>query len=1060
MTRHTNFKKRFLFSTFIPTAILLFVCLSVFGQTSGTIQKLSLNQAIERRIKGGETHSFQFDVKAGFYARAEVVQKDIETVVSLFAPDGKLVARMDGKDGRIWRPAVSCIAETDAAFRVEIKTYGASDAAGSYTIKLAEARPSVPNDRKRLEAEANLSAGRNFYNEGGVKNQEAVKKFERAAALWHELGDEESEAVSLTNLGWANNELSKTDQAIAAQTRAAESFQKTKDRVGESKALNGLGNSYYYLAQNEKARRFYENALIISRENKDRRGEGVALNNLGNISYSSAQYETAKDYYEQFLLISRETKNRAGEVTALMNLGNLCTSLTQYEKARDYYEQSLVVNQEIKDKKSESWTLNNLGNVYHNLGQYVKAHDYYAQSLLISREIKDRSGEGSALMGIGLVYEVFAQYDKARDFYEQSLAVSREIKDRAGEGSALNNLGNAYNELKQYDKARDYYEQFLVITRETKDRVGESIVYWNLLLVSQKLNNPKLAVLYGKQAVNIIQEIRGNIKGFDKESQRSFLGDKIVKYRHLSNILISEGRLPEAQAVLNLLKDEEYEQLARSGETGDTVPYSRAEAEVVAKIENLVALERERGELQKLQKETGTLSEQQLKNLADLDSKIEAANKAFDNALDALGKAEQSSQTRVDEIKNGKELQGALTRLGAKTKSGVVALYTVLGADEAADDAKDRTKKTKTKFGWVIMVTPDSYKAYPINVEDLEENVFQFRNALSSDKYNPQPLAEKIYTAIFRQTSDRQKRSLEQDLQDYLKPNKDKTIMWSLDGVLRYIPMAALHDGKQYLVENYRSVVFTKNSFVSLTEENQDNWNALGLGVSEKRENFSALPGVRTELDAIVREPNKQTGILNGKIELNANFQKQKFFSQVRGGAFPVVHIASHYSFNPTKLDDSFLLIGDSHLTFGEMKEKQNLFGALDLLTLSACDTGVSGNGKEAEGFAYLAQSLGAKSVIASLWKVSDAGTPELMIRFYKLHKDNPQMPKGEAFRQAQISLLGADTKTAANNSSNRSETVDFGGKKIELPVYQKDEKKPFAHPHYWSSFVLIGNWR
>ena len=341
----------------------------------------------------------------------------------------------------------------------------------------------------------------------------------------------------------------------------------------------------------------------------------------------------------------------------------------------------------------------------------------------------------------------------------------------------------------------------------------------------------------------------------------------------------------------------------------------------------------------------------------------------------------------------------------------------------------------------------------------MEENVFQFRNALASDKYDVQPLAEKIYAAIFRQTSDKQKRSLEQDLGDYLKPFADKTIMWSLDGVLRYIPMAALHDGKQYLVENYRSVVFTKNSFVSLTEENQDAWNALGAGVSEGREGFSGLPGVKTELLSIVREPNKSMGILNGKIEMDANFQKQKFFSEVRSGAFSVAHIASHYSFNPARLDEFFLLVGDGRLTFAEIKDKQNLFGALDLLTLSACDTGVSGNGKEAEGFAYLAQQLGAKSVIASLWKVSDAATPELMTRFYQLRKNNPQMSKGEPFREAQLSMLGAGA-SARNSDASRSDVINAGGKKVALPLFVKDEKKPFAHPHYWASFVLIGNWR
>ena len=285
--------------------------------------------------------------------------------------------------------------------------------------------------------------------------------------------------------------------------------------------------------------------------------------------------------------------------------------------------------------------------------------------------------------------------------------------------------------------------------------------------------------------------------------------------------------------------------------------------------------------------------------------------------------------------------------------------------------------------------------------------------------------------------------------------------MWSLDGVLRYIPMAALHDGQQYLVENYRTTVFTKESFVWLMNAYENNWKALGLGVSDKRPNFSALPGVKTELESIVREPESKSGILNGSIKLNDNFKKQTFFNIINAGAFPVVHISSHYSFDAARPENSYLLAGDGNLTFAEIKEQQNLFKKVDLLTLSACDTGVSGNGKEAEGFAYLAQSLGAKSVIASLWKVSDAGTPELMIRFYKLRAEHPADVQRRSVPQGAIALLlGAETKNAKTSTVRRSEMIDLSGQKIELPLYEKDAKHPFAHPHYWSSFVLIGNWR
>jgi CHAT domain-containing protein len=334
---------------------------------------------------------------------------------------------------------------------------------------------------------------------------------------------------------------------------------------------------------------------------------------------------------------------------------------------------------------------------------------------------------------------------------------------------------------------------------------------------------------------------------------------------------------------------------------------------------------------------------------------------------------------------------------------------------------------------------------------------------LASDRYDPRPLAEKIYTAIFRQTSAKQKRTLEEDLRTHLAGHKDKTIMWSLDGVLRYIPMAALHDGRKYLVEDYRNVVFTQQSFLWLTKENQPDWHALGLGLSERRENFDALPGVKTELETIIREPERKTGIINGSIRLNSSFRKQVFFNTVTNGSYPVVHIASHYSFNPAQQEASFLLLGDGRLSFAELKENKNLFGTVDLLTLSACDTATTGNGKEAEGFAYLAQSLGAKSVIASLWKVSDSGTPELMIRFYKRIAENQNITKGEAFRWAQLSLLYGSVSTADDLGSGkheRTEVMKMKTNKSELTPFIKDAKRPLAHPHYWSSFVLIGNWR
>ena len=291
--------------------------------------------------------------------------------------------------------------------------------------------------------------------------------------------------------------------------------------------------------------------------------------------------------------------------------------------------------------------------------------------------------------------------------------------------------------------------------------------------------------------------------------------------------------------------------------------------------------------------------------------------------------------------------------------------------------------------------------------------------------------------------------------------------MWSLDGVLRYIPTAALHDGTEFLVEKFRNVTFTKKSFLTLTEKDAAQWTALGLGVSEAKRvenvNFNALPEVERELHDVVRQTKESTGILSGTRRLNHDFTRDATIRLWREGKYPVIHIASHYSFNPADQTASFLLVGDGKLTFGDIQAKDNLFGTVDLLTLSACDTAMSANGKESEGFAFMAQDLGAKTVIASLWKVSDAGTPELMIRFYKSRAANPQMAKGEAFRQAQLSLLYGEGKAKAPVKTHlppRMGVIDLVSKRFEVPLYEKIGKPQFAHPHYWSSFIMIGNWR
>jgi CHAT domain-containing protein len=167
---------------------------------------------------------------------------------------------------------------------------------------------------------------------------------------------------------------------------------------------------------------------------------------------------------------------------------------------------------------------------------------------------------------------------------------------------------------------------------------------------------------------------------------------------------------------------------------------------------------------------------------------------------------------------------------------------------------------------------------------------------------------------------------------------------------------------------------------------------------------------------------------ISGRILLDEDFT-QKTFTQALNEEKPIVHLASHFKFNSGTTDDSFLLLGDGErLTLKAIDTGSVAFVNVNLLTLSACDTAVvvgERAGREVEGFGVLAQKRGAKTVIATLWKIADGSTGDFMSTFYTNLKESG-ITKAEALRRTQLAF------------------IEYAG---------------FSHPFYWAPFILMGNW-
>jgi CHAT domain-containing protein len=668
---------------------------------------------------------------------------------------------------------------------------------------------------------------------------------------------------------------------------------------------------------------------------------------------------------------------------------------------------------------------------HRKLKQYDQAVKECEQAAAIAHQINNEQ-ESRALSALGVAYCDQGDCGKAIQYEERALALAREVGDRLAEGWALAALGEAYRGTGEISKTAAQFERAVAVFREIKDPRDESAALAGLMEIERSLNQPRLAIFYGKQSVNAVQSMRANISGLGKNPQGSFLKDNEKPYHTLAELLISEGRLAEAEQVLALLKEEEYFQYVRRDGDETSSLNGRAnlttdEAEWRKRYDEiggqLMAIGGERGLL--LAKKSRTPEE--TRRLVTLDQDLSIGNRRFQQFLGELT-AHFSSKLdggrRLDDLRETQAIMEDLREL----PEGTVAIYTL-----AAED----------RF-YAILRTSDAQKAYeyPIGSADLNRKIEAFRLAVENPRVDARPPGEELYKILVG--------GMAEDLRQAMA----RTLMWSLDGALRYVPLAALYDGSRYLIEQYGVSIMTLASTTRLKDRPDREWRAAGFGVTQAFEGSPALPFVSSELGAIISTAPGDAGVMRGEIRLDGEFTRSAMQQELLK-RFPVVHIASHFRFSPGDETKSFLLLGDGgHFSLAELKTSANLFGGVQLLTLSACNTGV-GDGTEVEGFGTLAQRQGAKAVIASLWPVMDESTSRLMQEFYRIRESSPGMTKLEALREAQLELLRGDLKASAP-------AVDRGVSVAPASAgagFHADSNAPYGHPYYWAPFFLMGNW-
>jgi CHAT domain-containing protein/tetratricopeptide (TPR) repeat protein len=903
---------------------------------------------------------------------------------------------------------------------------------------LLEAQSLVEPGKDPAEDAAILNTLGNIKSQQGQR-LEARSLFMRALSSLDNAPASNYRGTVLNSLGQLEMSLGRATQA-AAYLRQSLAVKEAFGTAADQSATHSLlSTAYLTLGQYEDATRSARRAVALTAQTEHRREHALALNTLGNIYWMTGDYPSAiKSFEEAF----ERSSDRPSDLTylSLVNLGGVYIDLGDLQAGVQKLEAALKLQETHLNPGLKRTALLLIGQTHLRKNEDAQARARLEEAIPLFRLASDKLNEGIAKQLLGVVALRQGKFIEAQGAFTEALKLSTEGKSVLGIALSIQGLGDTLAALNQGALSQDVYGQGLYLFRQVKSPLGEATLLGRLMNASRQQGRRSLAIFYGKLSINLLQSVRGSLTGLDAELRRTFLSSVEDIYRSLSAELIEEGRLPEALQVIELLKEEEYFQFTRRAPAvtpaapvrlAFTPEEAREAARYGEKGELITALGRRVVELE-LQRqaltESVSPSPEQAAETQKAKDAVVAASREFTDFLRGL--AEVFGRTHA--IRAPADASDT-TRLLQKrlSESGGGALLTTLVANN---------------HYYVILTTPASQLARraEISEQELRKKVEDFSAAVRDPRSDPQLKAKELYDVIFAPVASDLAR---------VRPAR---LLWSLDGALRYVPVAALHDGARYIVERYQVGVVTLAQGTGGREPIAvDSWRGLGVGVSTAIENYPALSNVPLELREIIRDegaaaPPQVKGLYPGRLLLNEKFTRAAFFALL-AEHFDFVHIASHFKFTPGNETNSFLLLGDGDkLTLAELRTAAEIdFTGVELVTLSACETargGANANGVELESFGVMAQRRGARAVLASLWPMSDSrSTVELMKRFYLGYRGAVGGSKLQALRRAQLLLL--HTGDSAPLPGRRRQPPTSGG------------NSPYAHPAFWASFILIGEW-
>jgi CHAT domain-containing protein/predicted negative regulator of RcsB-dependent stress response len=847
-------------------------------------------------------------------------------------------------------------------------------------VERADAAERDAADYRRAKARALNIMGEVYYSLGELRK--SVEMFDLALVLWTNVGERSGQALAFLNLGYSYSDLGNPQTAAEHFQRSLAIFQSVNDGRGTALAQTALGGTYSTLGEEQLALNLHKQAVQHFRAIGDKQGAAAALNGVASAYLDLNEYQGAFDNYSEALQLYEEVGNR--DFTALNKflVGRVLYQRGEAERAFTYYSESLGLSRAVGDPVIEAHALKGLGTVYFSRGDVKHALAQFDAALQIYRRVGNRRSHAYALNDIGHVYASSGDVRRALASYAEALPIMREISDRRGEALTLFNTAKAELDDGNLTAARALVENSIAISESLRTKIKNS-----QLRTSYFASVHEQYELYIHVLMRLHAQQPG--KGFDAVA---LVASERARARSLLDSLF-EDKIRLKEGLSTDLLQREQELLRRLDQKAES------QARLLSR------------------KQSGAEAEQVAQEIRALTIEYQDARAKLREQNPRLATLTQPDQRRAEEIQNG-------------IKDDDTLLLEFALGDERS-------------YLWVV--SADEIASYELptrtTIEALSRRTYELLTARQSMAERPTPADEERLRAADAEYW-RQSATLSTML---LGPAArrlgSKRLLIVSDGFLKYIPFEALpvpnqtpalgggaelellffnHEivglpsaltltalrSEQHPVDDAtRTIaviadpVFERDDprvtatppAAGVPAEDADDEGHLSralrdFGGQGDSLTVSRLPSTLREAKAImaVTPPGE------GMEAIGFAATKERVVS---GGLkdYRIIHFATHGLLNNESPELSGVILslvdegGKRREGFLRLHDIYDMELSADLVVLSACRTGL-GRNVQGEGVVGLTSGFmyaGAKSVIASLWKVDDDATAELMSHFY-----------------------------------------------------------------------------